>query len=146
MRKTVLPPQRMTSRPKALDLATLESVKAGESDSPLSAIESLMIFDARYLDRDTCQELLRLLPQLIHVRRAWRAEFIENGCVHCRRKDVEYGSGGFCHTCKARFHARMKRRYKRLMQGRDIEAETAAFANALQLRYNTAQRLFNGDD
>ena len=40
----------------------------------------------------------------------------------------------------------MTRRYKKLMQGRDIEAETAAFANALQLKYNTAQRLFSEED
>lgn len=134
------------TRHKALDLATLECGKAVEPESPDSAIEALMIFDARHLDRQTRQELLQLLPQLIQVQQAWRAEFLENGCIHCRRKDVQYGSGGFCLTCKARFHARMSRRYKKLMQGRDIERETAAFANALQLKYNTAQQLFTGEE
>jgi hypothetical protein len=40
----------------------------------------------------------------------------------------------------------MNRRYKKLTEGHDIEAETAAFANTLQLRYNEAQRLLNPTD
>jgi hypothetical protein len=32
------------------------------------------------------------------------------------------------------------------MAGRDLPAELATFKDALQLRYNAAQRLFNGDD
>src|SRR6516162_7763668 len=40
-----------------------------------------------------------------------KAEFLENGCIHCRRKDVVYGSGGFCGTCQSRYGQRMRRRY-----------------------------------
>jgi hypothetical protein len=141
----VLAPQRMTTHPKKLDLLKLGSLQTSVPDSPQSVIEELIIFDARSLDRPTRQELLRLIPGLVHVRRAWRAEFAENGCVHCRRKDL-YGAGGFCRNCQARFLGRMTRRYKRLMKGRNIEAETAAFADALQLKYNAAQRLLNGED
>lgn len=91
MRKTakaeVLPPQRMTTRPKALDLAALKGVKAAASEPPQSAIDTLLIFDARYLDRDTRQGLLRLLPQLIHLQRAWKAKFLskEGRTVWLRR-------------------------------------------------------------
>jgi hypothetical protein len=138
----VLPPQRMSNRPEKLDLVKLGSVNVNgyKPHSPESAIEELVLFDARCLDRNTRQELLRLLPQLVQVRRAWRAEFTENGCVHCRRKDF-YGAGGFCRNCQGRFLGRMNRRYKKFMRGRNIELETAVFADALQLKYNAAQRL-----
>ena len=32
------------------------------------------------------------------------------------------------------------------MEGRNVPAEVEAFRDALCLRYNAAQRLFNGDD
>jgi len=48
----------------------------------------MMIFDARCLDKDTRQELLRILPQLVHIRRAWRAEYMECGCTSCHKKKL----------------------------------------------------------
>jgi hypothetical protein len=40
----------------------------------------------------------------------------------------------------------MRNRYRKAMQGRDVVQELATFKDALALRYNAAQRLFNGED
>jgi len=81
----VLPPQRMLpGRKGPVDVSKLSQLKSVVFDSPLAALEQLLIFDARMLDKDTQRELLRILPQLVHVRRAWKAHFLENGCVGCR--------------------------------------------------------------
>src|SRR5262249_60440946 len=57
---------------KILDLRKLERIRVPAIESPSEALENLLIFDARCLDRETRQELLRLVPQLVHVRGAWR--------------------------------------------------------------------------
>jgi hypothetical protein len=195
-------PKRPLGRPKKiLDHPKLDSIVEVLPESPVEILETLLIFDARLLQRDTQQELLRLLPQLIHVRRAWKAHYLEHGCISCPKADEKfaiaarmrlrdlnweeifeivapnihtrrerkcfqsavywklehpkeraerntnaYGSGGFCNACQARIIARMRKRYRKLLAGRDLPAELAAFADALCLRYNAAQRLFNGDD
>ena len=170
-------------------------------ESHIELLETLLIFDARSLERDTQQELLRLLPQLIHIRRAWKAHYLEFGCLGCRKADERvaiaarmrlagfnwsevfdivapnlharyerkcfdnavrwklshpkqraerhpgaYGAGGFCNACATRIFGRMRKRYRKLMAGRDLPAELPTFTDALCLRYNAAQRLFNGDD
>jgi hypothetical protein len=139
--------QKRPGRPKKiLDLRKLASIKIAEPESPEQAIESLLIFDARCLDTDTRQELLRILPQLVHIRRAWKAEFMECGCISCHKKKAGYGAGGFCNACWGRIYMRMRNRYRKAMQGRNLPAELATFKDALCLRYNAAQRLFNGDD
>jgi hypothetical protein len=124
----------------------LKSVLVPEMESPLRAIESLLIFDARCLDRQTQQELLRLIPQLVHIRRAWRAQYMECGCTCCHKKKAGYGAGGFCNACWHRIYMRMRNHYRKVNTGRDLAAETEAFRDALQLKYNAAQRLLNGDD
>jgi hypothetical protein len=43
--------------------------------------------DARCLDRDTQHKLLALLPELIHIRHAWKAEYMECGCPGCQKPD-----------------------------------------------------------
>jgi hypothetical protein len=190
------------ARPKKiLDHRKLDSIVEVLPESHVELLETLLIFDARSLERDTQQELLRLLPQLIHIRRAWKAHYLERGCISCpkanerigiaarmrlrhypweeifevvapdihtrrerkcfqsavywkmdhpkeraERNPNAYGSGGFCNACQARILARMRKRYRKLMAGRDLPAELAAFTDALCLRYNAAQRLFNGDD
>ena len=131
---------------KILDLGKLESIRVPEIVSPLEAMENLLIFDARCLDRETRQELLRLIPQLVHIRRAWRAEYMKCGCTCCHKKKAGYGAGGFCNACWSRIYARMRNRFRKAMAGRDLPAELATFKDALQLRYNAAQRLFNGED
>ncbi len=50
-------------------------------------VDELLVFDARCVDVGTRQELLRLLPQLVHLRRAWRAHFTEHGCIACPKPD-----------------------------------------------------------
>jgi hypothetical protein len=199
----VLPqPKRPSGRPKKiLDHRKLNSIVEVLPESPIELLETLLIFDARSLERDTQQELLRLLPQLIHVRRSWKAHYLEHGCISCPKADerfaiaarmrikglnweevfeivaprihtrherkafqdavywklehpktrternpISYGSGGFCNACQARIVARMRKRYRKLMADRDLPAELAAFTDALCLRYNAAQRLFNGED
>jgi hypothetical protein len=131
---------------KILHLRKLENIRAPEIESPLEATENLLIFDARCLDRETRQDLLRLVPQLIHIRRAWRAEYMECGCISCHKKKAGYGSGGFCNGCWSRIYARMRNRFRKAMVGHDLPAELATLKDALSLRYNAAQRLFNEDD
>lgn len=146
-RVQVLRERRHAGRPKKiLDLRKLGKVRVAVPESAERAIESLLIFDARCLDVATRQELLRLLPGLVHVRRAWRAEYMECGCVSCHKKNASYGAGGFCNTCWGRIYQRMLKRYRKLMTGRDLPAEVAAFTDALMLKFNAAQRLLNGDD
>ncbi len=125
-----------------VDLQKLDRIEVVQPESPEQAIESLLIFDARCLDRDTQQKLLLLLPELVHIRRAWKAHYLENGCVSCHKKKTWYASGGFCNDCQRRILMRMRNRYRKAMQGRNLPAELATFKDALCLRYNAAHRLF----
>jgi hypothetical protein len=137
--------KRAVGRPKKiLDQRRLDSIVEVMPESPLELIETLLIFDARSLDMETRQQLLRILPQLVHIRHAWKAEYMECGCVSCHRKKPQYGAGGFCVACWGRIYMRMRNRYRRLMKGRDLAQEVATLRDALCMRYNEAQRLFNG--
>src|SRR5712664_3685233 len=60
----------------------------------MQAVEDLLVFDARCLDKETWHELLRVLPDLNRIGKAWKAHFQVHGCVSCRRKKTEYGAGG----------------------------------------------------
>lgn len=200
----VLSEKRHPGRPKKiLDLRKLERVKVAKAESPAHAIETLLIFDARCLDRDTRQKLFLLLPELVHIRRAWKAEYMEHGCIGCQKKpdptvaiaarlrrhglkwaevyeltgvtatsraerkrfegavrwrlehadapghqqsSQTYGAGGFCNRCAMRIYHRMRNRFRKAVEGRNLPAELAVFKDALCLRYNAAQRLFNGGD
>jgi hypothetical protein len=71
---------------------------------------------------------------------------MEHGCTFCHKKNAGYEAGGFCSTCCKRIYMRMRNRFRKAVQGRNLPAELEAFRDALQLRYNAAQRLFNGDD
>jgi hypothetical protein len=133
-----------------IDLQKLDSIQVVEPESSSErALETLLIFDARCLDRETQQELLLMLPALVHIRRAWKAHYLEYGCVSCHKKNTKntwYASGGFCVTCQGRIFGRMQKRFRKLMEGRDVAQELATFTDALAIRYNAAQRLFNGED
>ena len=72
---------------KILDLRKLAKVKVALPESSERAIENLFIFDARCLDVATRQELLRILPPMVQIRRAWRAEYMECGCLACQKPD-----------------------------------------------------------
>jgi hypothetical protein len=50
-------------------------------------IDDALIFDSRGLDVGTRQELLRLLPQLMHLSRANRAIYQKHGCRECPKPD-----------------------------------------------------------
>jgi hypothetical protein len=139
-----MPKLMKPGRKDPVDLRKLDSVKVAVLESAASAIESLLIFDARGLDKQTQQELLRILPEVIHIRHAWKAHYLENGCVSCHKKQADYASGGFCVACQGRILGQMRNRYRKAMQGRNIPAELDAFRYALTLKYNAAQRLFNG--
>jgi hypothetical protein len=143
----ILQERRGPGRPKKiLDPRKLDKIEVMEPESPEQAIESLLIFDARCLDKDTRYELLRILPQLVHISHAWRAEYMECGCISCHKKKAGYGAGGFCNACWGRIYKRMRNRYRKAMHGRNLPAELATFKDALCQRYNAAQRLFNGED
>jgi hypothetical protein len=140
-------PKASPGRPKKiLDYRKLDSITVPEMESPLHAFESLLIFDARCLDRQDRQALMSFIPQLLHIHKAWKAEYMECGCTSCHKKKAGYGAGGFCNACWSRIYARMRNRFRKAMAGRDLPAELATFKDALQLKYNAAQRLFNGDD
>jgi hypothetical protein len=59
--------------------------------APLRALENLLLFDSHCIDVVSRQELLRLLPQLVGLRRAWKAHFLEYGCLHCPKPDPTVG-------------------------------------------------------
>ena len=67
----------------------LELVSVAAPESALQAVEDLMVFDARCLDRETWHELLRFLPELTRIRKAWKAHFVAHGCVSCHRKQEQ---------------------------------------------------------
>jgi len=140
-------PKRRAGRPKKLlNVKKLDRMKVPAFARAESAVESLLIFDARALDADVRRELLRILPEMIRVRRAWRAEFMECGCISCHKKRVNYGAGGFCNRCWGRIYQRMTYRYKKLMEDRDLPAELAKFTGALTLKFSAAQKLLGGND
>lgn len=193
--------KKLPGRPKkAFDYKKLDSITEVLPSSPVESLETLLIFDARYLEKETQQELIRILPQLVHVRRAWKAHFLEQGCLSCpkaderfaiaarmrlrgfewkdifeivapkvrtpqekksfcgavywklehpharERKRNAYAAGGFCIACQGRILMRMRNRYRKAMEGRDLPKELETFKDALALRYNAAQRLLNGED
>jgi hypothetical protein len=129
-------------RKQVINYKKLEIVTVTAAESPVQAIEDLMVFDARCLDKATRLELVRFLPELTHIRRAWKAHFTVHGCVSCRRKRTEYGSGGFCHDCVCRITMRMRTCFRKINKGRNIPDELASISR----KYDAAQRLFNGDE
>jgi hypothetical protein len=145
MKKPQIVPTMKPGRPrKVIDLQKLERIQVASPNAPEQALQTLLIFDARCLHKETQQELLRLLPELNQVRRAWRAEFMEYGCASCHRKNRVYGAGGFCNACYRRLYARMENRFRKVMEG--YKDEMAVLVDALCRRYNAAQRLFNTGD
>ncbi len=50
-------------------------------------VDDLLLFDASCLDVHTRQELLRLLPYLVHIRTVRRDIFRERGCSTCAKPD-----------------------------------------------------------
>jgi hypothetical protein len=140
-------PKPSLGRPmKILDHRKLDSITVPEMESPLQAFESLLIFDARCLDRQDRQALMSFIPQLLHIHKAWKAEYMECGCISCHEKKEGYGAGGFCNACHKRIYMRMRNRFRKAVEGRDLAVELATFKDALQLKYNAAQRLFNSDE
>lgn len=120
----------------------LELISVREPQSVAEAVEDLMVFDARCLDKATWLELVRVLPELTNIRRAWKAHFAAHGCVSCRRKKKEYCAGGFCLECYRRIAQRMRTCFRKLNAHRNIPNDIAA----LSRKFEAAQRLFNGPD
>jgi hypothetical protein len=50
-------------------------------------LDDLLIFDARFLDARTRRQLLRIFPRLLHIRRLWKKEYLESGCLSCQKPD-----------------------------------------------------------
>ena len=129
-------------RRQAIDYKKLELVSVAAPESALQAVENLMVFDARCLDKETWHKLLQFLPELARIRKAWKVHFSVYGCVSCHRKKTEYGAGGFCFTCLARITTRMRTCFRKVQPVQNIPEEIALITR----RYDAAQRLFNGDD
>jgi len=124
---------------QVIDHKKLELISVVPPESAIQGVEDLMIFDARCLDRETRLQLVRVLPELTLIRKAWRAHFSVHGCVSCHRKRTEYGAGGFCWKCLARITTRMRTCFRNVGADRNMPAEIAS----LSQRYDAAQRLFN---
>ena len=87
----IIPAPRPVGRPKKpLDHQKVQRLPEVLPKNPIEALEALLIFDARMLDRETQQELIRILPQLVHVRHAWKAHFLERGCPSCPKADERF--------------------------------------------------------
>jgi hypothetical protein len=129
-------------RKQIINYKKLEEVQVRAPQSAIQGLEDLMVFDARCLDKETRHALVRVLPDLTRIRKAWRAHFTVHGCVSCRRKRTQYGAGGFCDTCLARITMRMRTCFRKVNAGRN----TPAKITSLTQRYSAAQRLFNGEE
>jgi hypothetical protein len=64
------------------------AARAAKPISPERLIEDILVFDARALDKTTMQNLLRSVPQLVHIRRAWKAYYLAKGCPGCQKKSA----------------------------------------------------------
>lgn len=142
-KRGLIPLKSPPGRPRKLfDLAKLAKVAVVTPDSLAHAIEQLLIFDSRILDSDTARELVKIVPQLLIMRRAWKAHFVEYGCISCKRKRVVYGAGGFCNACQGRIGQRLRQCFRNVGAGRDVAGELASITQ----KYDAAQLLLNGDD
>jgi hypothetical protein len=134
--------QRRPGHPAKVTKLRRVSIEVVKPDSFEQAMEDLLIFDARMLDRKARQELLCLLPRLVHVGRFWAARFAEKGCLCCHRKKVSYAAGGLCVRCQARERHSVRQWCSKRFAGRDVDEEVTA----LTRRFAAAQMLFNGGD
>lgn len=98
------------------------------------------------LERETSQELRRLLPELLWISRAWHARFLVKGCLVCRRKKGAYGSGGMCQPCVNANRDWIRKYVKAATANRETVAEIEALScsvDAAQLAWNTDEREFD---
>jgi hypothetical protein len=96
------------------------------------------------LERETSQELRRLLPELLWISRAWHARFLVKGCLACHRKKA-YGSGGMCQVCVNANRDWIRKYVKQATANRDTVEEIAGLSrsvDAAQLAWNTDDREF----
>ena len=113
------------------------TIEVAKPDSLEEALANLLFLDARDLESSVRSELLRILPILVHTGRSWRARFAEYGCIHCHKKKVPYGAGGFCDRCATRESCRMREWFRKIgSPARAIEAQAA-----LTRKYDAAQLL-----
>ena len=94
------------------------------------------------LERETSQELRRLLPELLWISRAWHARFLVKGCLVCRRKKGAYGSGGMCQPCVNANRGWIRKYVKAATADRDTVEEIAS----LSRKMDVAQRLLNSEE
>lgn len=126
-------------RKQIVDYKKLENVQVMAPQSALQVVEDLMVFDARCLDKETWRELLRVLPDLTRIRKAWKAHFSVHGCTCCHRKKTDYGAGGFCNNCLRRIATRMRTCFRKVNDGRDTAEELATITR----RADAARMLFS---
>jgi hypothetical protein len=91
----------------------LQSLVAHEVAALLKSREDFL-FQPFLNSKRVSYEIRRL--QTVPERNAWIHVFAEHGCLSCERKDVVYGSCGFCARC----HARILK-WKQIATRRDLE-------------------------
>jgi len=134
--------RRRPGHPRSFQPIKQVSIEVAKPDSLEDALGNLLFLDARDLDRATRKDLLRILPQLVHSSRAWKARYAEYGCLYCHKKDVPYGAGGLCNRCQHRELHRMRAWYQKVFAGSNTAEQTAS----LTRKSDVAQMLLNGDE
>jgi hypothetical protein len=85
--------------------------------------------------------LLRVLPELTLIRKAWKAHFSVHGCVSCRRKKTDYGAGAFCYKCLNRITVRMRTCFRKVSEGETSSLKLLLFpGNMMRLSGYSMQR------
>jgi hypothetical protein len=117
-----------------VEVQTRGALRDQENSLDLSALNCL--------ERETSQELRRLLPELLWISRAWHARFLVKGCLVCRRKKGAYGSGGMCQPCVNANRDWIRKYVQAATANRDTVEEIAS----LSRKMDVAQRLLNSDE
>jgi hypothetical protein len=139
----LLPPRPQIKRKRwqtTVDPKKLAKVSVVEPVSSDESIERLLIFDSKLLDEETSRALVKIVPQLLMMRKTWKAYFSQHGCISCKRKKVGYASGGLCSVCYGRLGHRIRACFRNIGKDRDIEGEFVSII----ARYDAAQALLNG--
>jgi hypothetical protein len=102
---------------------------------------NMVILQPWFLPRNTCNEILRLLPP--EWKRRMRYYYDDYGCMRCDRKDVPHQGCGLCEKCSGtvarRLRFSVKRHFKKV-----AEAKPFARPRELQTRVRLAQKLLSG--
>lgn len=93
-----------------------------------------------YVPRSTYLAIRSLVP-LLHIQKM-RFYFEDWGCIRCQRKNVLYGSNGFCEQCDVAIRGRVTNSLKRRMkESQVLDKEAELTADDFAFRMTSAQRI-----